>query len=209
MERYDQGNKIPLNRELKSRKEFSDREVGLTHPDISSFIRLNDNGDIEIFAAPGVGMIISSSSRSISFFGNFVKFFTKDDGLRWNTYKFNISSYDYSQPTLVKINRKEMNSAQEGVYHYLNLVDKLDQEENNNPVTITGNYTLGEVNQIEYQELQSDEDYSDLSYEDVALLEVYATDYSRDHLDLIIKFLREGLNFSQAHQRALREGSNE
>jgi len=209
MERYDQGNKIPLNRELKSRKEFSDREVGLTHPDISSFIRLNDNGDIEIFAAPGVGMIISSSSRSISFFGNFVKFFTKDDGLRWNTYKFNISSYDYSQPTLVKINKKEMNSAQEGVYHYLNLVDKLDQEENNNPVTITGNYTLGEVNQIEYQELQSNEDYSDLSYEDVALLEVYATDYSRDHLDLIIKFLREGLNFSQAHQRALREGSNE
>jgi len=194
---------------LKSRKEFSDREVGLTHPDISSFIRLNDNGDIEIFAAPGVGMIISSSSRSISFFGNFVKFFTKDDGLRWNTYKFNISSYDYSQPTLVKINKKEMNSAQEGVYHYLNLVDKLDQEENNNPVTITGNYTLGEVNQIEYQELQSNEDYSDLSYEDVALLEVYATDYSRDHLDLIIKFLREGLNFSQAHQRALREGSNE
>ena len=194
---------------MKSRKEFSDREVGLTHPDISSFIRLNDNGDIEIFAAPGVGMIISSSSRSISFFGNFVKFFTKDDGLRWNTYKFNISSYDYSQPTLVKINKKEMNSAQEGVYHYLNLVDKLDQEENNNPVTITGNYTLGEVNQIEYQELQSNEDYSDLSYEDVALLEVYATDYSRDHLDLIIKFLREGLNFSQAHQRALREGSNE
>lgn len=209
MERYDQGNKIPLNRELKSRKEFSDREVGLTHPDISSFLRLNDNGDIEIFAAPGVGMIISSSSRSISFFGNFVKFFTKDDGLRWNTYKFNISSYDYSQPTLVKINRKEMNSAQEGVYHYLNLVDKLDQEENNNPVTITGNYTLGEVNQIEYQELQSDEDYSDLSYEDVALLEVYATDYSRDHLDLIVKFIREGLNFSQAHQRALREGNNE
>ena len=204
-----QSNKIPVNRELKSRKEFSDREVGITHPDIPSFIRLNDKGDIEIFAAPGVGMVISSSSKTISFFGNFVNFVTRDDGLRWNSYKFNISSYDYSQPTLVKINKKEMNSAQEGVYHYLNLVDKLDQEENNNPVTITGNYTLGEVNQIEYQELQSNEDYSDLSYEDVALLEVYATDYSRDHLDLIIKFLREGLNFSQAHQRALREGSNE
>lgn len=209
MKRYDQGNKIPLNRELKSRKEFSEREVGLTHPDISSFIRLNDNGDIEIFAAPGVGMIISSSSRSISFFGNFVKFFTKDDGLRWNTYKFNISSYDFSQPTLVKINKKEINPAQEGVYHYLNLVNKLDQEESSNPVTIKGNYTLGEVNKIEYQELKSNEDYSDLSYEDVALLEVYATDYSRSHLDLIVKFLREGLNFSQAHQRALREGGNE
>jgi len=204
-----QSNKIPVNRELKSRKEFSDREVGITHPDIPSFIRLNDKGDIEIFAAPGVGMVISSSSKTISFFGNFVNFVTRDDGLRWNSYKFNISSYDYSQPTLVKINRKEINSAQEGVYHYLTLVDKLDQEEKDIPITISGRHTLGEVNQIEYQNLTSQEDYSDLSYEDVALLEVYATDYSRSHLDLIIKFLREGLNFNQAHQRALREGTDE
>lgn len=209
MELNGQSNKIPLNRELKSRKEFSDREVGITHPDIPSFIRLNDRGDIEIFAAPGVGMVISSSSKTISFFGNFVNFTTRDDGLRWNNYKFNISSYDYSQPTLVKINRKEINSAQEGVYHYLNLVDRLDQEENAKAVTITGRHTLGEVNKIEHQNLVSEEDYSDLSYEDVALLEVYSTDYSRSHLDLIVKFLREGLNFSQAHQRALREGSDE
>lgn len=209
MEKYRQSNTVPLNRVLKSRKEFSDREVGLTHPDMSSFIRLNDNGDIEIFAAPGIGMVISSSSRSISFFGNFVKFFTKDDGLRWNTYKFNMSSYDYSQPTLVKINKKEMNSAQDGVYHYLSLVDRLDQEESDKPITITGKHALGEAGRIEYQNLTSEEDYSDLSEQDVALLEVYATDYSRDHLDLIVKFLREGLNFSQAHQRALREGSNE
>jgi hypothetical protein len=64
MEKYRQSNTAPLNRVLKSRKEFSDREVGLTHPDMSSFIRLNDNGDIEIFAAPGIVMGLSLSSWS-------------------------------------------------------------------------------------------------------------------------------------------------
>ena len=56
---------FPVSDELKRRNEFSKREVGLNHPDNSSFIRLNDDGDIEIFAAPGVGMIISGDSKTI------------------------------------------------------------------------------------------------------------------------------------------------
>jgi hypothetical protein len=36
--------------ELSKRSSFSRREVGLSHPDTSSFIKLNDRGEIEIFA---------------------------------------------------------------------------------------------------------------------------------------------------------------
>lgn len=207
MENLSQSNTLPINTELKNRKEFSDREVGLNHPDVASFIRLNDSGDIEIFAAPGIGIVISSKTRSISFFGDVVKFNTKEDGLRWNTYKFNFSSYDYSQPTLIRIDRKEFNPAQEGVTHYLDLVSKIEKEEQNNVVTINGSYTLGSVNDEEGQDLSSYEDYSGLSPEDIALLEVYSTDYNSEHINLMVKFLREGLTFNQAHQKALRENN--
>ena len=53
--------------ELKKRKEFSTREVGINHPDNKAFIRINDSGEIEIFAAPGIGIVISPSTRAISF----------------------------------------------------------------------------------------------------------------------------------------------
>ena len=36
--------------ELRKRTTFSRREVGLTHPDTSAFVRLNDRGEVEIFA---------------------------------------------------------------------------------------------------------------------------------------------------------------
>lgn len=36
--------------ELNKRNKFSRREVGLTHPDTSAFVRLNDRGEVEIFA---------------------------------------------------------------------------------------------------------------------------------------------------------------
>lgn len=64
---YDSVNHVQKNfsiaDELKRRNQFSRREVGLNHPDNDAFIRLNDDGDIEIFAAPGVGMVISATSK--------------------------------------------------------------------------------------------------------------------------------------------------
>lgn len=203
-----QNNRIPIKDELKVRKEFSEREIGLTHPDLLSFLRLSDSGDIEIFAAPGVGIVISSKSRSISLFADSVRMFTKDDGLRWNTYTFNPSAYDYSEPTLVKVNMKNINPAQYGVSHYLNLVSHSEEEEKQKTITIKGEYGL-QTNKVQEQEndqnLIADVDYSGLSFEDIGLLEVYSTDYPRSHINLIIKYIGEGLTFSQAHQRALRE----
>ena len=85
-------NEIPVEYELTKRKQFSEREVGFNHPDNESFLRLNDHGDIEIFAAPGVGIVISGKSKSISFFGDSIRMYCKEDGLRWNSYNFNYSA---------------------------------------------------------------------------------------------------------------------
>ena len=197
----------PTNVNMSKRKTFSEREVGLTHPDLSSFIRLNDYGDIEIFAAPGVGIIISARSKSISLFADSIKLNSKEDGLKWNSYSFNYAASSYSEPTLVKINPKTIHSANNKVSYYLDYAKKIEEEETQKAVTIKANYTFGESN-APVQDFKPESDVSDLSFETIALLEAYSTDYNKDHIDLMIKFIRDGYSFDQAHEKALRETSS-
>lgn len=196
---------VPPEFELKKRKEFSDREVGLTHPDLNSFIRLNDQGDIEIFAAPGVGVVISSRSKSISFFGDSIRMFCKEDGLRWNSYNFNYSASSFAEPTLVKINYKDIHSAQNNANYYLDTAKMIEQEEKQKPITIMAENSFSTRTSIPKQDLISDYDLSDLSFEQIGLIEAYISSYSSEHIQLIIKYIREGLTFDQAHQQASRD----
>ena len=62
------GNTASEFSEINKRKTFSQREVGLNHPDNPGFIRLTDSGDIEIFAAPGVGLVINGTTKTVSIF---------------------------------------------------------------------------------------------------------------------------------------------
>jgi hypothetical protein len=196
---------FPVESEVQKRREFSDREVGLTHPDLSSFIRLNDQGDIEIFAAPGVGIVISGRSKSISLFGDQIRMHCNEDGLRWNNYNFNYSSSDYSEPTLVKLNYKSIHSAQNGISYYLDRMNDLEDQENQKTVTISGDYGFNQEQIIPKQTYTSEDDLSDLTFEQVGLLEAYSSNYSKEHIDLMVKYIREGLTFDQSHLRALRE----
>ena len=198
-------NSVDADVELKKRKEFSDREVGITHPDLQSFIRLNDQGDIEIFASPGVGIIISSRSKSISIFGDSIRFFTKDDGLRWNSYNFNYAASNYIEPTLVKVNPKTIHSANNKVSYYLDMLKTYEDKEDQTPITISGEYGFNPDDDVPSQTLMPESDMTGLTTEQIGLIEAYSTDYPKEHIDLIIKFLKEGLNFNQAHERALRE----
>ena len=198
-------NSVDADVELKKRKEFSDREVGITHPDLQSFIRLNDQGDIEIFASPGVGIIISSRSKSISIFGDSIRFFTKDDGLRWNSYNFNYAASNYIEPTLVKVNPKTIHSANNKVSYYLDMLKTYEDKEEQTPITISGEYGFNPDDDVPSQTLMPESDMTGLTTEQIGLIEAYSTDYPKEHIDLIIKFLKEGLNFSQAQERALRE----
>lgn len=202
-----QSRAFPVEAELNRRKEFSDREVGLTHPDLSSFIRLNDQGDIEIFAAPGLGIVISSRSKSISFFADNIKMFTKEDGLRWNSYNFNYAASNYVEPTLVKINMNSVHSAINGVHHFLNRLSDIDEQEDKNSITISAEYGFSKDSQIPKQSFSSIDDYEGLNSEQIALVEAYSSSYSQNHIGLLIKYLKAGYEFQIAHQKALKENN--
>jgi hypothetical protein len=198
---------FPVEKEIKRRREFSDREVGLTHPDLTSFIRLNDQGDIEIFAIPGVGIIISGKSKSISFFADSIRFFTKEDGLRWNNYNFNYSASSFSEPTLVKIDYRQIHSAQNEANYYLNRISSIEEEEKQKPITILAENKFSSKKEAPEQVIISNDDVSDLSFEQIGLLEAYSSSFSREHIDRIISYLRKGLSFEEAHKEALKDAN--
>lgn len=191
--------------EMADRKEFSATEVGLTHPDLNSFLRMNDKGDIEIFASPGVGIVISAVSKSISFFADTVRVHTREDGFRWNSYRFNYAASTYVEPTLVSLRSKDLHTAVNGIYHYADSLNEIEEEDVQKPITIDHDYGFGNSEQQTEQNLESNIDYSDLSFEHVALLEAYLTDYSADHIRQMIDYIRDGMSFEQAHEKALRE----
>lgn len=207
--RREQSNEISVDEVLKTRRQFSDREVGVTHPDLNSFMRFNDQGDIEVFASPGVGIVISAKSKSISFFADSIRFFTKEDGLRWNNYNFNYSASEYSEPTLLKVSPKNIHSAQNGISYYLDRIKDFEDEEIQKTVTIDGEYGFSETQETIKQVYQSDLDLSDLTLEQAGLVEAYMSVYSMDIINLIIKYIRENLTFDQALERTLRETKNE
>lgn len=127
--------------EMSRRKNFSQREVGLNHPDNPSFIRLTDSGDIEIFATPGVGIVINGSTRTISFHADNIKFYTKEDGLKWNSMDFNHSATTFAEPTFVSSDAKSYNPGFLNVDYFINNLQRLEEEESQQSVTITGDYS--------------------------------------------------------------------
>lgn len=135
--------------ELNRRKNFSQREVGLTHPDNSSFIRLTDSGDIEIFSAPGVGIVINGSTKTISLFADNIKFYTKEDGLKWNSMEFNHSATLFSEPTFVSANDKSYNPAFLNMDYYIKNLDSIDKEDAQQTVTINGSYAYSETTETD------------------------------------------------------------
>jgi len=126
--------------ELNRRKTFSSREVGITHPDNPAFIRLTDSGDIEIFAAPGVGLVINGSTRTISIFADNIKLHTKDDGLHWNAKQFNSSATVFAEPALVPVGGFDFNPGFKNADYYINNITELDKEDAQQTVTIQGDY---------------------------------------------------------------------
>lgn len=98
------------------RNTFSSTEVGLTHPHRPSFIKMNDNGAIEIFAKPGLGIIIDPNTDSIIHVGGTVKFLTQDrDGIRWNKLSFNHKATSYTEPALVNYETEDTFNIYRGV----------------------------------------------------------------------------------------------
>lgn len=101
---------------IDKRDNFGPTEVGLTHPELPSFIKLSDTGAIEIFPKEGFGIILDPGSGSINFFADSVRFFTKaNDGIRWNELSFNPKATNYTEPALVSYENEDTLSIFRGV----------------------------------------------------------------------------------------------
>ncbi len=182
--------------ELKKRKEFSNREVGITHPDHKGFIRITDSGEIEIFAAPGVGLIINPNTRSIAFVADSIKFFCRDDdGLRWNDKSFNPASDVYNEPALLKTNDFLNNPAYYRSSYYLNNLNQFEQSSKQTPITIMGEYGLG---------LKSGSDAplmpapNKLTLEQLTLIDAYSKTHTESEVTLVKDLMLNGYSFQQA-----------
>jgi len=130
---------------LNNRNKFSRREVGLNHPDVFSFIKLADNGDIEIMAAPGIGIIISAVTRSVSILADTLKIYTtEDDGIRWNNYSFNYAASDFTEPVLVPLQDYQKSPAYHGSEQNINDIKLLKNTTttDQSPVTINADYNF-------------------------------------------------------------------
>jgi hypothetical protein len=193
---------FPISDELKRRNEFSKREVGLNHPDNSSFIRLNDDGDIEIFAAPGVGMVISGASKSISLFADKIKFFCSENGLRWNNFNFNYSAIDYSQPTLVQIDHKSIHSAQNNAHHYLAKLKNLEESEKQKTITIESDYGFATKEPQINQNYSSQISTEGLSEDQILLVQNILTEHTPEYIEYMVNLIKEGYTFAQAKDKA-------
>jgi hypothetical protein len=184
--------------EIKKRKQFSSREVGINHPDNSAFMRISDSGEIEIFGAPGIGLIINPKTRSISFFADSIKFFCRDDdGLRWNNMSFNPAADAYNEPALVETNSFLNNPAYFRNAHYINNIDNLDNADTQNSTTIKGNYGLGGT----LPAAQVEPTGPSISNSEELLILDYSKTHSDSEVLLIRELMENGYKFSDAVQK--------
>jgi hypothetical protein len=90
-----------LYRIARQANTFNEREVGITHPDNPAFIKISDNGDVEIFAGEGVGIILHPQNKSITFVADSVKFIVKDKGVRINDSTINEKARKFTEPVMI------------------------------------------------------------------------------------------------------------
>ena len=111
-----------FNREeinLDKQDRFGHEEVGITHPSLPSFIRANDDGDIEIVISNKCAIILHKKTESITFVADSIKFLTKDgDSIRWNNSNLNSKAVDFTQPALVALTVEDQDSVYDGSEYY-------------------------------------------------------------------------------------------
>lgn len=213
------GNTASEVSEMGRRKTFSQREVGLNHPDNPGFIRLTDSGDIEIFAAPGVGMIINGSTRTISLFADNIKFHSKEDGLKWNAMEFNHSATLFSEPAFVGASETSYNPAFLNMDYYIDNLEQLDQEENQQTVTINGSfgYRSDSQNSVVNTDLVESTGFGNyFTSQEISLIQSYWDKYGTAYkgfanstnpissfMDMIKEHILQNYTFQQAIDRVI------
>lgn len=105
---------------MNSLNRFGHREVGLSHPDQNSYIRLTDQGTVEVICSPGLGMIMNPTNNTITFTADDIRFLTNDkNGLKWNDLSFNPKATIGTEPSFVKMTDSDFHSMYAGFEDYL------------------------------------------------------------------------------------------
>lgn len=192
---------------FKKRNEFSRREVGLNHPDVSSYFKLADNGDIEIMAAPGVGIVISAITRSISIFADTLKIYTtEDDGIRWNKYSFNYAGSNFTEPFLVPLRSFQKSPAYHSYQTSMNNINLLKNTTQEESVTIRSSIDYGAPSAVKEATLNKQKHIEDfLSKDEIKLLQEEAKTSSDTKIQYMKKLMFEGYTFNQAKVKSSRD----
>lgn len=106
---------------------YSKREVGISHPDVSGFVRIRDNGDIEICAGDGLAILLHPKTGTITFVADHINFITRSDGgLKWNHVAFNEKATSFKEPTFIAAdpNSLEAFDTYEGIETYLRGIEE-------------------------------------------------------------------------------------
>lgn len=113
---------------VQEEDRFRPNEVGITHPENSSFFRIKDNGDIELVAGDGLAIILHPNKRSVTIVADSIKFMTREHGgLRWNGQLFNEMADTFNEPTFVPASDEDSYGLYKGVEQFL--YDDDDEEE--------------------------------------------------------------------------------
>ncbi len=105
---------------IAQQNTYSDTEVGITHLSAPSFIKLLDNGDVEIMVEDGLGIVMNASSKSITFMGHAIRFLTTDtNGLVWNRTAFNDQATTYTEAAMINLTDSDLSQLFAGVENYL------------------------------------------------------------------------------------------
>lgn len=106
---------------VQGQDTYRPNEVGVTHPANPAFIRLKDNGDIEISACEGCTIIMHPAKRSITFVADSIKFLTRSgmQGLTWNGQAFNENADTFNEPMMVPLGDDDAYSPYKGVEHFM------------------------------------------------------------------------------------------
>ncbi len=110
--------------QVRDGERFNLRELGLNHPDNKSFIKIADNGDVEISAGPGISIILHPHNRSITFVADSIKMLVRDhDGVKINDLILNTDATNYSEPTFLESDPVDMSYFYDGTVEFVQNLD--------------------------------------------------------------------------------------
>lgn len=137
-----------VNKIVNDNFTYGETEIGVTHPLNSSFFRIADNGDIQIFADEGFGIIFHKENRSVVFFADSVRFVTRDRGVSINDSIINDTARKFTEPVLLPYEFEKSL----GMYEYLDTYLNDDYDYLSGDKIVDPN-TKNSITREEYKEL--------------------------------------------------------